>query len=53
MDWDEWEKNEVVIKETATHKALMQTARRMKAKGYAVGDIAEITGLTAEEIEGL
>jgi len=25
----------------------------MKAKGYPVGDIAEITGLTAEEIEGL
>ena len=27
--------------------------RKMKAKGYTVGDIAEITGLTAEEIEGL
>ena len=31
----------------------IDTARKMKAKGYAVGDIAEITGLTAEEIEGL
>ena len=28
-------------------------ARRMKAKDYAIEDIAEITGLTAEEIEGL
>ena len=28
-------------------------ARRMKAKGFIVEDIAEITGLTAEEIEGL
>ena len=52
-DWDEWEKNEVVIKETATHKALMQTASRMKSKGYEVKEIMSITGLTAEEIEGL
>ena len=52
-NWDEWEKNEVVIKETATHKALMQTARRMKDKGYEVKEIMSITGLTAEEIEGL
>jgi len=32
---------------------MVRTARRMKAKNYAVDDIAEITGLTAEEIEGL
>lgn len=31
----------------------VESAHRMKAKGYAVGDIAEITGLTAEEIAGL
>ena len=53
VDWDEWEKNEVVIKETVTHKALMQTASRMKSKGYEVKEIMSITGLTAEEIEGL
>ena len=29
------------------------TARRMKAKGFATEDIAEITGLTPEEIDGL
>ena len=52
-DWDEWEKNDVVITESATHKALMQTARRMKNKGYDVREIMSITGLTAEEIEGL
>lgn len=52
-DWDEWEKNEVVITESATHKALMQTARRMKSKGYEVKEIMSITGLTSEEIEGL
>ena len=32
---------------------MIETARRMKAKGYTIEDIAEITGLTAEEIEGL
>ena len=52
-NWDEWEKNEVVITESATHKALMQTARRMKSKGYDVKEIMSITGLTVEEIEGL
>ena len=52
-NWDEWEKNEVVITESATYKALMQTARRMKNKGYEVKEIMSITGLTAEEIEGL
>ena len=30
-----------------------ETARKMKTKGYAIEDIAEITGLTAEEIDGL
>jgi len=34
-------------------EANRENARRMKAKGYAVEDIAEITGLTVEEIEGL
>ena len=52
-DWDEWEKNEVAITESATHKTLMQTARRMKSKGYEVKEIMSITGLTAEEIEAL
>ena len=38
---------------TCPHDWDIETARRMKAKGYAVEDIAEITGLTAEEIKGL
>ena len=33
--------------------ANLNNACKMKAKGYAVEDIAEITGLTAEEIESL
>jgi len=52
-DWDEWEKNEVVIVETATHKSLMQTAYRMKQRGYATDEICKITGLSREEIEDL
>ena len=31
----------------------IDAVRKMKAKGYAAEDIAEITGLTTEEIEGL
>ena len=31
----------------------IDTARKMKAKGFATEDIADITGLTAEEIERL
>ena len=30
-----------------------ENARKMKAKGFAIEDIAEITGLTAEEIGNL
>ena len=34
-------------------EGLMETAAKMKAKGYAAADIAEITGLTIEEIDSL
>ena len=53
VDWNEWEKNEVVIAETATHKSLVQTASRMKRDGMAAKQISRYTGLTEEEIEGL
>lgn len=52
-DWDEWEKNEVVIVESAVHKNLIQTARRMKQRGYDVNEICKITGLAREEIEAI
>lgn len=52
-DWEAWEKNETVIVETTTTKNLEQTARRMKAKGYNVADIIDITGLSEDEIEKL
>lgn len=31
----------------------IETARRMKNKGFSEADIAEITGLSSEEIKGL
>jgi hypothetical protein len=52
-NWDEWEKSEVVIKESAAHKTLIQTAQRMKNEGLPIKQISRYTGLTAEEIEGL
>ena len=52
-DWAEWEQNEQAKAESAVHKSLMQTAWRMKNKGYEVKEIMSITGLAAEEIEAL
>ena len=52
-NWEEWEKNEVVITESATHKALIQTATRMKRRGYGLDEICKITGLSRDEIEWL
>ena len=52
-DWEEWERNEVVIKETIAHKSLMQTAERMKRRGYDTDEIRKITGLGRDEIEAL
>jgi len=52
-DWDEWEKNAVVVKESAVHKNMVQTARRMKQHGYDTDEICKITGLPREEIDTL
>ena len=51
VDWDEWEKNTMVIKETIVHKNLVQTASRMKKRGYDISEICKITGLSYDEIE--
>ena len=40
-------------REEGRMEAKFEDARKMKAKGYPVEDIVEITGLKAEEIEGL
>ena len=52
-DWAEWEKNEIVVVESAVHKNLIQTASRMKARGYDINEIVKITGLNKDEIESI
>ena len=55
IDWEQWAQDEDPYTEidNAAYKQAVESARRMKAKDFAVADIAEITGLTAEEIEKL
>jgi len=55
IDWEQWAQGEDPYTEidNAGYKQAVESAQRMKAKGYAIADIAEITGLTAEEIERL
>lgn len=51
-DWQAWESAPDEYDDTDEEKVI-RAARRMKAKGYAIADISEITGLSAEEIETL
>ena len=51
-DWEAWETLPDDF-EDSVDENLARTARKMKAKGYSVVDISDITGLTAEEIEKL
>ena len=55
IDWDEWESEatEFVEMENAQYSNALQTVRKMKSKGFAVDDIAEITGLSLMEINRL
>lgn len=52
-DWEKWEHNAMVISESAAHKSLVQTAERMKLRGYDAEEIYKITGLGRDEIEAL
>ena len=52
-NWEEWEKNDMVLKETAVHKNMIQTASRMKKDGMTSQQISRYTGLTADEIEDI
>lgn len=51
-DWNLWESVPDDYEE-AVDDNLVKVARRMKSKGIAVKDIAEITGLSEEEITNL
>ena len=52
-DWETWEKQEIAPTESAVHKNMVQSARRMLSKGYNAKEISEITGLSIEEISML
>ena len=51
-DWEAWASAPDDFEESID-ESMAKIARNMKTKGYAVGDIVEITGLTEEEIKGL
>ena len=51
-DWNAWIALPDDFEDTADDAAL-KLARRMKAKGFVIADIADITCLTADEIERL
>lgn len=53
IDWNDWESQSFVIKESAVHKNLIQTATRMKSRGYDTTEICKITGLSRDEIDVL
>ena len=52
-DWTVWESNEQTKVESAVHKSLQQSARRMKKDGMTLQQISRYTGLSIEEIEAL
>ena len=51
-DWEAWENLPDDFEDTAD-ETMLKLALKMKAKGYPVADIAEITGLSTEEIARL
>ena len=55
IDWELWRQSEDPYTEidNAAYKQAIDSARRMKAKGFKIKDIVEVTGLTNEEIENL
>ena len=55
VDWEEWDNAETVLPEidNSLYNNAVQTACKMKAKGFQISDIVEITGLTEKEINEL
>ncbi len=54
-DWEAWLKNEDPYTEidSIAYKQAVDSARKMKIKGFEVQDIVDITGLTYYEIDSL
>ena len=55
IDWNAWEKEdtEFVDMDNSQYSNAIQTARKMKSKGFSADDISEITGLSLIEINKL
>ena len=55
IDWCEWNNAEPVLSDVdnTLYNNAVQTARKMKAKGFQISDIVEITGLSTEEVNEL
>ena len=53
IDWEQWEKKEQSKVETAVHRNLVQTAKRMKNDGLSIRQISRYTGLSTNEIEDI
>ena len=51
-DWEAWETLPDEFEDTAD-ETMLKLARKMKAKGYPIADVSEITGLSEKEIEKL
>lgn len=54
-NWDDWENSEDIFDEVedAVYRKTIDTAKKMKAKGFSTTDIAEVTGLNIADIEKL
>ena len=54
-NWDEWQSVADDFEDTDddVRKTNIENARKMRAKGFPIMDISDITGLTIEEIEAL
>lgn len=55
INWEQWQQESDPYTEidNAAYRQAVDSARRMKAKGFATPDISEVTGLTTDEIEQL
>ncbi|MBO7052673.1 MAG: DUF86 domain-containing protein [Prevotella sp.] len=54
-NWDDWENSKDFFDEVedAVYRKTIDTAKKMKAKGFSTTDIAEVTGLNIADIEKL
>lgn len=53
-DWDKWTSQDETFNEREDSSVdVIKIARKMKYRGYSTHEIAEITGLSFDEIEGL